>query len=340
MEALFLMRCFSRFPSNCEEGCTLVLLPFDLLLALGCEERGPTLAIWHICTNASLADGVRVCVFVWLGFVFLSKDGPDEEEGREKLNSEKKKAAFAVGAQDGESADAGSISGTAAKLPGCQRAKSSSPISPPRFASLPPNHRTLLPSPRPPALPRPRSILGGGGGHRLAPHSLTAARSINPLGLPTDRRGIPLPPEKALFWAGGGRAVCVPPAPGKGRGGGRQRRRPGGGGGGRARRGRRQAGRAAQKGLLQPCPPLPAGLGSAPHRISFPWPGGGAGPLRGGGGGGGRRLGRGGAAAAGSGLASPRPAPSHAGGRRAGRGRAAASPRRGPGGHRRCAGRG
>lgn len=163
MEALFLMRCFSRFPSNCEEGCTLVLLPFDLLLALGCEERGPTLAIWHICTNASLADGVRVCVFVWLGFVFLSKDGPDEEEGREKLNSEKKKAAFAVGAQDGESADAGSISGTAAKLPGCQRAKSSSPISPPRFASLPPNHRTLLPSPRPPALPRPRSILGGGG---------------------------------------------------------------------------------------------------------------------------------------------------------------------------------
>lgn len=27
-----------------------------------------------------------VGVLVWLGLVFLSKDGPDEEEGREKLN--------------------------------------------------------------------------------------------------------------------------------------------------------------------------------------------------------------------------------------------------------------
>lgn len=34
-DALFLTCCFSKFPSNHEEGCTLVLLPFDLSLALG-----------------------------------------------------------------------------------------------------------------------------------------------------------------------------------------------------------------------------------------------------------------------------------------------------------------
>lgn len=72
----------------------------------------------HVCSGAVRPGGL-----FWFGLAlaFLSKDGPDEEEGREKLNKEK--AAFAAGAQDRESADAGSISGTAAKLPGCRWAR-------------------------------------------------------------------------------------------------------------------------------------------------------------------------------------------------------------------------
>lgn len=149
-----------------------------------------------------------------LGFVFLSKDGPNVEEGREKLNSEK--IASAVKVHDRESADAGSISGTAAKLPdvagqGSSRIPTSPPsrqaAGAPALAGPPGRGSDAEGAP----LPRPPASSGG--------TAWPGARYRSPL----DSHPRPHPRGSFVRGAGGGRAVP--------RGAGGPRRRPGGAGG-------------------------------------------------------------------------------------------------------------
>lgn len=80
------MCCFSKFPRNVEEGCTLILLPLTFCSLLAGRSEVPWLCFSMFVAVPFRQGGGGGGIMDRLGFVFLSKDGPNVEEGREKLN--------------------------------------------------------------------------------------------------------------------------------------------------------------------------------------------------------------------------------------------------------------